>query len=128
SGAPALGEGLPGPQGRVAVDGPQVVGDVLVGEVLELVAQPSHAAAHLHRLVDERALPAAAAAVPQPELRVRVPVGAADPPPEVARHPGDAVAGVGEAGRAPALDLLAQPGADALVGVDREQPVVAGRL
>jgi hypothetical protein len=127
AGALPLSMGLLRPQRRVAVDGAHVIGDVVVGVVLEVVAQASHRPVDAHRLVDQAARPSPAAPVEQAELRIGIPVGAADPPSEVEGDARDAVAGVGEARRAQRFDLRAQPCRHPLVRIHGQHPVVPRR-
>ena len=110
---------------RVPVDGLEMIGDVAKGEVLQLSAQPPDRALHGHGLVHVAAGPLGGAAIVEAKLIVGIPVGAPDPP---AQMPGDARNAEGGMSRLcghERLDLGGELGRDALVGVQRENPVVA---
>ena len=101
-------------------------GDVAVGEVLQVVAQLADRAVGLHRFVDAAQLPARAPPVVEAQLVVGVPVGRANPAAEVpghARNANPATAGSPASSRP---DAARQLGRDALVGVNRQNPVVGG--
>src|SRR5258708_4059040 len=104
--APAFLRRLLRPQRGVAVDGGEVVADVVVAEVLHARAQAADAAVHAHRLVDEVALPAPAPPVEETELGVGPPVRSPDPAPEVEGEAGDAISGVREAAGGAGAGLL----------------------
>ena len=80
----SVGRHLLGGERRVAVDGGEVIADVAIGVVLQVVRAAGPARRpELHRLVDAPAVPLAGAAVVEAQLVVGIPVGAADPAPEV---------------------------------------------
>ena len=87
-------------------------------------AAASRRSAQLNRLVDAPAVPASGAPVVQAQLIVRVPVGRPDPAPQVPRDAGDPVAARGWRTIHQGSDLCGERRRDALVGVEREDPVV----
>ena len=78
------------------------------------------------RFVHAPELPARAAPIVEAELIVRIPVGRADPAAEVPRHARDAKAGDAGGFASDRADFGGELARDALVGVDRQDPVVAG--
>src|ERR1035437_900899 len=107
---------------RGAIDRLEMIGDVAIREVLELAAQHARTAADRDRLVYVPAGPLGGAAIVQPQLKVGIPVGGADPATEMPRHARYLVAPVRQArgaGRHQGLDLARQLWRDALVGVER---------
>ena len=83
--APAVLVHLPRRQRRVSIDRLEMIGDVAVGVVLQLAAQRADRARRTrHRLVDvDAASSRADAPVVQAQLPVGIPVGRADPAPQI---------------------------------------------
>ena len=117
---------LPRRQIRVPLHRLEMMRDVAIGVVLDLALERAGPSLDGHRLVHVPLDPPARAAVVEAELEVRVPVGGANPPAEVPRHPRNPVALVRRLALEPGLDLAGQRRRDPLVGVQREDPVVPG--
>src|SRR5438046_5656738 len=82
---------LAGGKCRVSIDGLQVVGDVAVWEMLQLAGQTADAPTNDDPLVDVPTGPRSRASVVEAKLVVRIPVGRANPSPQVPGRARDAV-------------------------------------
>jgi hypothetical protein len=89
-----LGGHVRGGQRGVAVDGPDVVREIAIGEMLDLAVQARGFAREADRLVYlPRFIPLAETTIVQAELPVGIPVGRSDPTAECTRHPAHAITG-----------------------------------
>ena len=99
-----------------------MVADVSIGEVLKVVPEIADRSGGIDRLVDPAGPPPRAAAIVKAQLRIRIPVGRAEPAAEVLCHPWNAVAGGIRVGKGSG-DFARQIGRDSFVGIHRQHPV-----
>ena len=124
AGAPPLGQPLFRGERRVAIDGGEVVRNVAIGVVLQRVVQQPGRPTQLDGLMHRPSVPTACTPVVETQLIVRIPVGRPDPAADVPGHARDPVT----AGRRLTIHEGANLGRElrrhALVGVERQDPVV----
>ncbi len=121
---PAALEHLTRGMGGVSVDGIEMIGDVPIGEVMQFSAQLADTTLYLDRLVHMPTGPFARPAVVEAQLIIRIPVRGADPSAQVPRDARDAIPCRPWRGLEDRLDFVGERCRDALVGVNRENPIV----
>jgi hypothetical protein len=102
-----------------------MMADVAVGEVLKIVGELADGAVRANGFMDAAGRPVSAPSIVEPELEIRIPIRRPDPSAEVPGHTRHAIAGMIGARLERGADVLGQLRRDALVGIDRENPVVA---
>ena len=103
-----------------------VDGERVVARVQQVGVQVAHRPVHAHFLVHQRVGESPAVAAEQAQDRQRIPAAMADRASEVRGQPGDPVADVRGRCRQGRLDLVTQRRGDELIGVDAEDPRLAG--
>jgi hypothetical protein len=101
-----------------------MMGEIAIGEVLEVLREHAHGAVGLHGLVDVPRHPPRAAAIVETQLIVGIPVRRPNPSPKMPGHPRDSTAGDSRVGGQRGPDFSRELRRDALVGIDRQNPVV----
>src|SRR5262245_38035482 len=71
---------------RVALDSIHVLGDITIGEMLQLSPQPIDRTDDVNAFVDVPAHPPPASPIVETKLVIRIPVRGPDPSPEMPRH------------------------------------------
>src|SRR5262249_23900490 len=102
----------------------EVVRDAAIGEVLEIVPEHTRRPDQVDRLVDRTIVPTTGPAIVEPQLIVGIPVCAPNPATQIVCDAWNAVSARSGSGAEYAANLLRQLRRDALVGVDRQDPVI----
>ena len=116
---------LPRRQRRVAVDAIELIAQVAKRVVLQLVRQLTRPARRRSPTRARTAVPARRAPVVQPRLIVGIEVGRPDPASEMKGDARHSIAARGGSMASSAANLGGERRRDPLVGVEREDPVVA---
>src|SRR5581483_2775723 len=111
-------------QRRVLVDPFDLIAQVLERVMLEIVRELRRRSVDLHRFMDVAALPPAGPAVVEAHLVVGIEVRRPDPAAEMKRDARHAIAAMARLAREDRCDFAGERRRDALVGVEREDPVV----
>src|SRR3954466_4507267 len=101
-----------------------MVRDVAVRVMLKLVTKTAGRAIRLHGLMDATSVPARRAAVVETQLVVRIPICRSDPASQIPRDARNAIAALRRGFLSQLSDFLGEIRGDALVGIERQYPVV----